>query len=276
MRAHNPFSAIFGLMLVHAAAASGHAQVRGSGHGIPSTAVAVQTGCGLCHGMHATNREQANLVTGAPRASFRYLSGVSQSCLRCHSTADVRASDPLFAGYRSRNPPGSLQSFLGDLSDDHPIARTDGQPDLRRRTARWVASPLANQRRRVPLEPTEVGALPECTACHEIHSGPDPALTDNDQQSGCLECHESATYLTDHVELSCTGCHTMHGGKGIALVREPTTDLLCQSCHDPAGGGRLQTGIVPPLMPGLQRHGTDGLAATPGTCLSCHAVHASR
>ena len=227
--------------------------------------------CTLCHGTHGVAVQTANLVEGTPRGSVRDVSLVSRSCLRCHDSADARASDAVFAEYRRREEPAPPRSFLHDLSDDHPVAQAGGQPNSRRRAARWVTGSSLMRRRASPIT-TEMAPLPECTSCHEVHDGPDPVLSDEPQEGLCLDCHGSADYATEHVDLGCTSCHAMHGGRDVGLLRESTTDLLCRSCHDPAGGGGLRTGITPPLVPDLQRHAGNNPGGG-GDCVGCHPVH---
>jgi predicted CXXCH cytochrome family protein len=272
IRLLRPASVLLVLTVALAWATSGRAQLRGSGHGIPSSAAAAEKRCGLCHGTHGVAQQTANLVQGTPLASTRIVSAVSRSCLRCHTTMDARMSDPVFAGYRRREQPSSPQTFLRDLLNDHPVARVGGQPDLRRRTARSATEALSRTRRRRSSTWGDEAPLPECTSCHEVHTGPDPTLSEEPQQGLCLECHATTNYMTGHFGLGCTSCHAMHGGQEVGLLREATTDLLCRSCHDPVGGAAANASIIPPLVLDLQRHA--GRNATPvGDCLSCHAVH---
>jgi predicted CXXCH cytochrome family protein len=57
----------------------------------------------------------------------------------------------------------------------------------------------------------------------------------------------------------CTGCHDPHGGADRMLLKAPTVDGLCQTCHENLIAGKSKV------------HGP--VAA--GACSICHAPHAS-
>ncbi len=268
-RALRPAVPILGLLGAYLLPTAVHAQARGSGHGVLSTNLAFEQRCGMCHAAHGGGAGAANLVTGPDLAFTRGVSAVSRSCLRCHATPDIRASDPALAASAHADASAPARSFLGDLADDHPLARVGGRTDVKRRSARWLRESVSGTRRRGALAADEEVLPPECTSCHAVHSGPDPILIEDGQRGICLECHEPARSLAGHVSLVCTKCHALHGGKDVALLQESSTDLLCRSCHDPAAPSPTNV-AAPQLL--LRRHVGSAERATV-SCLSCHPVH---
>ncbi len=245
-----------------------HAQIRGNGHGVATTSVAADRKCSLCHFSH-TGSGRGSLAVGSQRAEIRNVSPTSQSCLRCHATLSVRASDPAFEGHVLTEGAVSHRTFLGNLADDHPLAQAgDGSGAVSYRT-RWLRA-SASGKSRTPAAGGTM-SLPECTSCHNVHSGPDLALSEEGQQGLCLECHATAEYLGGHVTTACTSCHALHGGRDFSLLREANVDFLCQSCHDPAGAALPSRGVVPPVID-PQRHTGAADMGFEG-CSSCHPVH---
>ena len=130
------------------------------------------SGCQMCHGPHSEGGGPYALRTGrltgvvtSARVSGAGVSHTTQSCLRCHATPSIRASQPDFAG---QLPAMGDEIYLGlDLSNDHPIGRiTDSDWPWRQRRASSSSGAAA---------PTTLsasglgGAELECTTCHDPH-----------------------------------------------------------------------------------------------------------
>ncbi len=246
-----------------------HAQVRGDGHGVATTSVASDRKCSLCHFSH-TGDGEGSLAVGSPLGEIRNVSPTSRSCLRCHATPSARASDPAFENHPLTEGTASDWTFLGSLTDDHPLAQAgDGNGAVSYRS-RWLRS-SASGVSRTPTAGSSTMPLPECTSCHNVHSGPDPALNEEGQQGLCLECHATAEYLGGHVTTACTSCHALHGGRDFSLLREANVDFLCQSCHDPAGADWPSRGVAPPVIDPQRHDGGPDIGF--GGCSNCHPVH---
>lgn len=191
------------------------------------------------------------------------------SCLRCHSTPALRDA--------VRQPNSRLESeiapssYLGDLSDDHPLARSDDRGVVRpppRRAGSAIRSRVWSSGGTTPVGGVR---LPECTTCHDVHSRNQLIPEADLQRAMCLGCHDAAKYgIQSHNSLACGECHDLHGGSEATLLAERNPDVLCTSCHDPTAAsfslreGRTTVLRGPPGHP--QRPPT-------GSCLSCHAAH---
>ncbi len=197
------------------------------------------------------------------------LSRTTLSCLRCHSTPALRdaARQP-----NSRiGPEISPRSYLGDLNDDHPLARGDARGVVRPPPRRVGIALRSRVRSSVAITPRGGLRLPECTTCHDVHSRNQLIPEADAQRAMCLDCHDAAKYgVQNHNSLACEECHDLHGGSEASLLAERNPEVLCTSCHDPSAAsfslreGRTTVLRGPPGHP--QR--------PPGrSCLSCHAAH---
>lgn len=260
--------------------AGGRAQTGGRGHGARSASILDQSGCALCHRSHLKTEAGgtcgstvALLVLaeaaqgGGPASCAAGGTPISLSCLRCHATPAARARDAELAA--TLQAPETGGTFLGDLADDHPLARRADQG----------ATPLADAplilalRGGVPrpfFSPGVTSPLPDCTTCHSVHGGPDPALEPESARGVCLTCHQPGRYLNGHAALGCTGCHTVHGGQGLGLLSQATPTLVCLSCHEAAMAAGTQPGALP--MPPSPPH-DPAQATASDRCTGCHAVH---
>lgn len=237
-----------------------------------SGSAGAQDGCQLCHGAHPGNPGSFALKTGGPsRAAAGAiehqapgLSAVSQSCLRCHLTPNLRESQPEMLPQARE-----AGKFLGvNFSDDHPLGRLDVV--LRRSLQPDLENPRPSVMRD-PLDVEQMGIM-ECTECHDPHDPvaaiPDPAM----QRDICGDCHDSSQ-LADptHWNLACTDCHRLHGAGQPGLVAERNTSLLCQRCHDSlTPWPTLEADPRPRYRTGMARRE----AHEPGArCLECHQAH---
>ncbi len=152
-----------------------------------------------------------------------------------------------------------------------------------------------------------------CQTCHQIHGGFDnSALTalENQKASLCLECHarQSSENEKDahkkgvhpvnikpdpkkhpkpmqkdgkNVEfVSCETCHVVHDGKlGSALLEKkyPTSDALCETCHDKQAAKNKDDarhkGIHPTNIKPDEPMKQNDKDVKFVTCQSCHNVH---
>ncbi len=266
------------------------------GHGLASAPAMAAQGCGLCHASHA--KTAANACDGRSATVFLLvppdpsqrgtsadcgpaasagtlgndLSAVSRSCLRCHGTPDARARDPILGAVPQTafsNP-----RFLGDLADDHPLARPANRPDPRLLRARPLGIALGTRGSgNAAPAPVPAGdlSLPECTSCHQVHGGPDPVLNPQSQVGVCVRCHAATLYLDRHAPVACAACHEVHGGGEPVLLRQQSVELLCRSCHDPSAALAPQSETVVPMSTSRAEH--QGTGAASRNCLSCHAPH---
>jgi predicted CXXCH cytochrome family protein len=226
-------------------------------------------GCKMCHAAHGRGNGVYTLRMGDvadwdswARTQAPGLGPISQSCLRCHTTAARRASQPA----QGASGAGSAHddTYLGlDLSDDHRLGRildSDGSTPA----GEWSAlgferGPLGTSGR-VPIESLE------CTTCHDPHNRSGSLQTQQGQQLLCGTCHDPSRYVwRGHASLACTDCHKLHRGHDSILLAEPFPNVLCDSCHDPSATPTTRTAS----LRGPQGH----LEPMAGTCIGCHTVH---
>ncbi len=248
-------------------------------HPVSPTAPTLQDGCDICHGTHRADAGAYSLKGGAERGMWQQLthaqapglSGVSQSCLRCHGTPELRAREPEYSG----RPAAAIGSgaYLGlDLSDDHrlgSIEDSEGLPRFGRTAApRSVPGSLRIGRWIPEGEASHI----ECTTCHDPHRRDIGPLSSAELQVVCGNCHDPATYtLPGHADQPCTDCHRMHGGAETNLLAEHDTDALCTECHGAPAGGP-----APPMDAHLTTGSRASFRSSPGelnTCTDCHIVH---
>lgn len=230
-------------------------------------------GCALCHATHRAapgpySLKAGDVGPGWGRLAAVALGSVSQSCLRCHETPEVRARQPEYAQHAAFPIQGGR--YLGsDPASGHVLGRVDPASIA---SPTWRVADARSDRR-----PTSMNLLPRgddasvltCTTCHDPHRR-DTSLPPADQQHKlCGSCHDPASYeAEDHAVLSCSACHTIHGAHGTALISARSADELCRSCHDPA---MTLLGEPPERLPAATTAGHVRSAA--GSCRSCHAAH---
>ena len=100
-----------------------------------------------------------------------------------------------------------------------------------------------------------------CTGCHLIHSEEKIDGTDN-----CIACHvqkRAQIQRSSHIpiregKVKCSDCHNPHGSAGLNLLRQPSVNENCYSCHAEKRG------------PLLWEHGP-----VREDCSTCHDSHGS-
>lgn len=126
-----------------------------------------------------------------------------------------------------------------------------------------------------------------CSACHDTggsHRVQHKAMTDE----GCLSCHDAhvqrskAQLVGASIRETCARCHPRTEG---AVLHAPYAAERCELCHDPHGSDTrslLRTRTVADTCrechPSAVRAVETGLHthnAVEGSCLGCHAAHAS-
>jgi predicted CXXCH cytochrome family protein len=237
---------------------------------------AVQPGfqsCALCHELHDPASEAYSLRTlplpmVIDRRQTPQLDAISRSCLRCHLTNDVRDVQAEFA--RGAPSGSNERGLLGlDLTDDHPVGGLEANAAFK--PAPTAPAPGLRdvfQSRR--LDPSLSGRDLRCTTCHDPHDRFGGKVQPEAEAVLCGDCHPGQSHSpSDHVSLVCTDCHALHAGHGDPLMREPTTGLLCDSCHDPTGVGAASRKSRSALPHAPPRH--DENAAQ--DCLTCHTTH---
>jgi len=158
------------------------------------------------------------------------------------------------------------------------------------------------------MVPADVGSLPVayklgsgrqilCTTCHEIHQEPqEPKLLRAPVPDLCGLCHqeklgvEGSTHDPGENEWaaklgfasrgSCVDCHRIHGPErkgGIwdSISNPDTAASLCETCHRPAGPGKL---VETPHFGKTLTNGSTNLPLGEGEqvlCTSCHDIHQS-
>jgi DmsE family decaheme c-type cytochrome len=162
-----------------------------------------------------------------------------------------------------------------------------------------------------------------CADCHTIHAAQDPALDKVTQPDVCFRCHQKqraefqlpSSHPVRFGQVDCTDCHSVHGAANDTLLKRPTLNETCYTCHAEKRGpflwehepvsedctlchtphGSIHPALLkkrPPLLC-QQCHSqaghpsdpltTDGLpGASPsgfllgGSCMNCHAeIHGS-
>jgi len=214
-----------------------------------------QDNCMICHGAHGRGRTGTLLRQPGSAGVPAELDPASRTCLRCHSTPELRGRQPEFA---ERLPTDG--AFLGPtLLDDHPMGRpgAPGDPD-----GYGVPRPGAGGSLRVEIAPPRVG----CTACHDAHSRTG-VPTPSEQVQLCGGCHMGPMTAPGHPSLACSDCHRMHGSMGRGLVGTGGVDGRCRTCHglgatgQPSAGPAAVSRVGPEHYPG------------PESCTTCHPVH---
>ncbi len=249
-------------------------------HPVSPSAPDPTDGCGVCHGTHKGDAGVYALKGGVDRGMWEQLaqaqapglSGISQSCLRCHGTPEFRAREPEFA---TRAPPAiTTGTYLGlDLSDDHPLGRIESSQAFPR-FGRLPDPRSVRSTRSMSIWGAGADGLHlECTTCHDPHRRDFGPLSAPELQTICGNCHNPATYsLAGHASQPCTGCHAMHGGAEGSLLTEHNTDALCTECH----GAASAQGPTPPMDLHFTTGSRASLRGSPGelsTCSDCHTVH---
>jgi DmsE family decaheme c-type cytochrome len=78
-----------------------------------------------------------------------------------------------------------------------------------------------------------------CASCHKIHAAQDPVLDKLTQPEVCFQCHQKqrvafskpSTHPVRFGQMSCDDCHSVHGAATSTLLKRPTLNETCYSCH---------------------------------------------
>lgn len=105
-----------------------------------------------------------------------------------------------------------------------------------------------------------------CTRCHRIHVAQDPVLATRSQPQVCYQCHKKtrseflkpSNHPVRFGRMNCSDCHQVHGSGTVALLKQPTLNEMCYTCHAEKRG------------PLLWEH-----APVTEDCRICHVVHGS-
>jgi predicted CXXCH cytochrome family protein len=104
-----------------------------------------------------------------------------------------------------------------------------------------------------------------CLACHSPHgSGAASLLVADSVEKTCVRCHPGTPGSTAHKLYSsgqCDVCHQIHGADTAGLLRGGNVNNHCRSCHADVGAAMADA--------------THSHADVEGSCLACHAAHAS-
>lgn len=105
-----------------------------------------------------------------------------------------------------------------------------------------------------------------CANCHQIHAEHDKVRTKAEQPEVCFNCHKKERADTYKVsvhpirqgQMACSECHDPHGSSTEALLKRPTLNETCYTCHAEKRG------------PFLWEH-----APVAEDCTNCHTPHGS-
>jgi DmsE family decaheme c-type cytochrome len=105
-----------------------------------------------------------------------------------------------------------------------------------------------------------------CSSCHRIHAEHDPVTKVAEQPQICYRCHADVRADFDKFsahpvgdgDLTCTSCHAPHDSLNPALLKKPTLNQTCYTCHAQTRG------------PFLWEH-----PAVAEDCSNCHKPHGS-
>jgi predicted CXXCH cytochrome family protein len=185
--------------------------------------------CSLCHTAHPSTQAPYLLKIDPNASSIIQTPGLgarSESCLRCHWTTALRDQQPEFIA--TANPVGG---YLGpSLDNDHPLGdyNSGAAPSI------LTTSPESLGGTFTPL--TAAPNLADgigCVDCHEPHApGPNIIPDPVEQLIVCTVCHAAEMPSPEnHSALACTECHQLHGSADGHLLKDPSTNPVCLSCH---------------------------------------------
>lgn len=105
-----------------------------------------------------------------------------------------------------------------------------------------------------------------CVSCHRIHAAHDPVTRVAQQPAVCYQCHRDVRADFDKFsahpvregDMACSGCHAPHDSLYPALLKRPTLNQTCYTCHAEKRG------------PFLWEH-----APVAEDCSNCHRPHGS-
>lgn len=208
----------------------------------------------------------------------------ADSCILCHQPGMSRDATPIFATpHAERSDPAApfanlqCETCHGPGKDHARAARGGGevQPTV---TFGANANTPAKTQNDVCLGCHEshgrlgwFGSRHEtekvpCAACHTIHREADTVFDPLLQQETCFGCHanrqadalRSSNHPLRFGLMACSDCHDPHQGNNDFLLREPSVNETCFTCHDEKRG------------PFLWEH-----APASENCTLCHRPHGS-
>ena len=105
-----------------------------------------------------------------------------------------------------------------------------------------------------------------CANCHTIHAAKDPVLIRKTQPDVCFKCHKRertefykpSSHPVRFGQMGCTDCHKTHGTIADKLLKKPTLNQSCYTCHAEKRG------------PLIWEH-----APVSEDCSICHTAHGS-
>ncbi|MGA9335591.1 MAG: DmsE family decaheme c-type cytochrome [Rudaea sp.] len=105
-----------------------------------------------------------------------------------------------------------------------------------------------------------------CVSCHRIHATHDPVTVVAEQPAVCYQCHKRvrsdfekfSAHPLHEGDMACSACHAPHDSLYPALLKRPTLNQTCYSCHAEKRG------------PFLWEH-----APVAEDCSNCHLPHGS-
>lgn len=245
---------------------------------------AVATLCAL--GVAGETNEDAAAITPdkefAPTGELSRLG--ADSCILCHDQGMALDATPIFAtAHASRTDPAAPFSnqqceTCHGPGKDHARSQRGGGNVSPAITFGVKAETRAGEQNAICLTCHEShGRLAwfnsrheaedvPCAACHQVHSETDLVFDPLAQQEACFACHEARradTYRTSNHPLrfggmTCSDCHDPHAGDHDFLLREPTVNQTCYTCHAEKRG------------PFLWEH-----APASEDCSLCHRPHGS-
>ncbi|WP_172203424.1 DmsE family decaheme c-type cytochrome [Niveibacterium sp. COAC-50] len=125
-----------------------------------------------------------------------------------------------------------------------------------------------------------------CTDCHKLHVEKDPVLAKKTEPDVCFRCHKServdfqkaSSHPVRFGLMACSDCHNAHGSGTQAMLKKPTLNQTCYSCHAEKRGPLLWEHAPVTEDCGLchTSHGSVRPAmltkSTTSLCQTCHSV----
>jgi len=105
-----------------------------------------------------------------------------------------------------------------------------------------------------------------CTDCHKMHTDRDAVMAKATETDVCFRCHKqqradfqkASSHPLRQGRMACSDCHNAHGSSTQAMLKKPTLNQTCFTCHAEKRG------------PVLWEH-----APVAEDCALCHASHGS-
>lgn len=78
-----------------------------------------------------------------------------------------------------------------------------------------------------------------CASCHKVHIEQDPVLGKKTQAAVCYGCHlreraefaKPSAHPVNEGKMSCDDCHSAHGPTTRDILKKPTVNQTCYTCH---------------------------------------------